>query len=97
MARKGRWKYVLVHGHDTQLFDLEADPGEWTSLAGRPEVRDVEDELRALILAQFDPEAIAADGAASVARREVIRRAMARNETSWDYSPVFDATKQYVR
>jgi choline-sulfatase len=97
MARKGRWKYVLVHGHDTQLFDLEADPAEWTNLAGRPEVRDVERELSALILAQFDPEAIAADGAASVERREVIRRAMARNDTSWDYSPVFDATKQYVR
>jgi hypothetical protein len=27
----------------------------------------------------------------------VIRDAMARNGTSWDYSPSFDATKQYVR
>jgi len=91
MVRHGPRKLIYVHGHGEQLFDLEADPNEWESLdedAG---------ELRALILAEFDPEAIAADGAASVRRRELIREAMARNGTRWDYSPPFDATKQYVR
>jgi choline-sulfatase len=97
MARRGRWKLILVHGHGSQLFDLEADPGEWESLAGRDEVREVEEELRAVVLAQFDPDRIAADGAASVRRRELIRQAMALNGTRWDYSPVFDATTQYVR
>ena len=97
MARKGRHKYVLVHGHGEQLFDLEADPGEWASLAGQDETREVEQELRALVLARCDPDAIAADGERSVRRREVSRPAMARNGTSGDYSPVFDATKQYVR
>ena len=28
MVRKGKFKYIYVHGHDAQLFDLEADPGE---------------------------------------------------------------------
>jgi choline-sulfatase len=97
MARRGRHKYVLIHGHGSQLFDLEADPGEWENLAGRAELRDVEDALRAAVLAEFDPDQIAAAGAASVRRREVIRQAMARNGTRWDYSPVFDATTQYVR
>ena len=55
------------------------------------------DELRTLILEQFDPDAIARGGAESVARRELIARAMAMTTTRWDYSPVFDATKQYVR
>jgi choline-sulfatase len=62
-----------------------------------PELPDVADELRASILARFDPERIAADGEASVLRRELIRRAMERNGTRWDYQPFVDATKQYVR
>ncbi len=57
----------------------------------------MESELRAAILAQFDPEAIAADGAASVRRRELVRLALERNGTSWDYEPVFDVSRQYVR
>jgi choline-sulfatase len=97
MARKGRHKLIHVHGHDARLYDLVADPGEWHDLAGSPELREVEDGLRAAILARFDPERIAADGAASVARRELIARAMQRNGTQWDYQPEFDARRRYVR
>lgn len=52
---------------------------------------------RAPVLGEFDPEGIAADGAASVHRRELIREAMTRNGTRWDYSPEWDATTMYVR
>lgn len=97
MVRKGRYKYIYIHGYDRQLFDLEADPGEWHNLAGQPEMQDTEEALHTLILTQFDPDKIAADGAESIARREVIKAAMLRNDTHWDYSPYFDATKQYVR
>ena len=41
--------------------------------------------------------AIAAAGAASVARRDLVRRAMEHNGTSWDYQPFVDARQQYVR
>ena len=97
MVRAGRHKYIYVHGHGSQLFDLEEDPGEWHNRSGEATLRDVEEQLHALVVEQFDPEWIAADGRASVRRRELIRQAMARNGTRWDYSPVFDATKQYVR
>jgi choline-sulfatase len=97
MARRGRYKYVYVHGHDRQLFDLDADPGEWTNLAGRDDLREVERGLEALILERFDPDRIAADGAASVRRRELIRRAIERNGTRWDYEPIADVTTRYVR
>ena len=93
MVRRGSWKYVYIHGHGEQLFDLAADPGEWTNLARTHDTA----EYRALILERFDPDAIAAHGAESVRRRELIARAMALTTTRWDYSPVFDATKQYVR
>jgi choline-sulfatase len=95
MARRGRWKYVLVHGHDEQLFDLVADPGEADNAVERE--RAVADELRAVVLDQFDPEAIAGAGAESVRRRELVARATALTPTRWDYAPVFDATTQYVR
>jgi choline-sulfatase len=97
MARKGRHKLIVVHDHDARLFDLEADPGEWDDLSGRPEVAAVERELRAAIAARFDAEALAAAGAESVPRRELIARAMQRNGTRWDHQPFFDATKLYVR
>jgi choline-sulfatase len=95
MARRGPWKYVLVHGHGEQLFDLESDPGEWRNLAASR--LDVAAELRGLVLEQFDPDAIALDGAESVRRRELVARATALTPTRWDYDPVSDATTQYVR
>jgi choline-sulfatase len=97
MVRRGPYKYIYIHGYDGQLFDLAADPDEWHNLAGRPEHAALEAELRGLILGQFDPVAIEAAGRASVQRRDLIRQAMARNGTSWDYFPYFDASKQYVR
>jgi len=88
-----------AYGHPvvrTPALDrLAGDGMRFDAAAGRgiPE----EDALRAQILAKFDPGAIAADGADSVRRRELIRRAMALNGTRWDHTPVFDATTQYVR
>jgi choline-sulfatase len=93
MVRHGRWKYVYIHGHGEQLFDVESDPGEWTSLALDRDTSDLKD----MIFDRFDPDAIARHGADSVARRDLIARAMALTTTRWDYAPVFDATKQYVR
>ncbi|MDQ3928357.1 MAG: DUF4976 domain-containing protein, partial [Chloroflexota bacterium] len=97
MVRRGRYKYIYIHRHGSQLFDLEADPGEWHNLAGQPDMQALETELLSLILARFDPDRIEAEGADSVARREVIKAAMERNGTHWDYFPYFDATTQYVR
>ncbi|HWH05009.1 MAG TPA: choline-sulfatase, partial [Gaiellaceae bacterium] len=97
MARRGRHKLIHVHGHGDQLFDLEADPHERDDLAGRPEAADAERELLAAILERFDPEAIEAEGALSVRRRELVRRALEANGTTWDHAPVFDASSQYVR
>jgi choline-sulfatase len=93
MVRQDKWKYVYVHGHGEQLFDLATDPGEWTNLAAEHDTS----ALRASILERFDPDAIARAGEASVRRRDLIARAMAITGTRWDYSPVFDATRQYVR
>lgn len=96
MLRQGRYKYIYIHGHDCQLFDLEADPGEWSNLAGDPEHAKTEAAMRACILERFDPDAIAADVAHSVRRRLLIDRAMKKNGTTWNYRPSFDPSRRIV-
>jgi choline-sulfatase len=97
MARKGKYKYVYIHGHEPQLFHLEADPGEWANLAGRPAYQEMEEYLRAEILHRFDPEEIERDVRESLRKRQLIRRANQVSHVSWDYDPPFDASKLYWR
>jgi choline-sulfatase len=93
MVRKGRFKYVYVHRRDEQLFDLATDPGEWKDLAGDPDYSTVVRELKALILGQFDPDAIEAEVEAGLRRRQLVREAMNVTGTRWDVSPQFDARR----
>jgi len=97
MVRRGRYKYIYVYGHDSQLFDLEADPGEWHSLAEDPAHAEVVAQLHALLLERFDPEALEREGAATITRRVIVAEAMQRNDTHWDYTPIFDGTTRYIR
>jgi choline-sulfatase len=100
MIRYGNFKYIYVHGHDEQLFDLETDPGEWNNLTDDPDYDDLKEGLRKRILQQFDPDAISAEVEASLLRRQLVREAMKLNDTSWDNSPQFDgrrdALSQYL-
>ena len=50
MVRKGKYKYIYIHGHDEQLFDLENDPDEWNNLAGRNDHASFREELKRCIL-----------------------------------------------
>ena len=97
MVRRGRFKLNLMAGVDAQLFDLQADPGEWENLIGNPEYGDVEGELREAISERFDFEPIEADVRRSIAARKLIREAMRRNGTLWDYAPVFDPNRDAMR
>ncbi|MDT8304852.1 MAG: choline-sulfatase [Anaerolineae bacterium] len=97
MVRRGPYKYVYIHGHDCQLFDLDTDPGEWHNLADEPAYQRLASELEELILARFDPAQLAAAGRESVRRRLVIKEALQRNEVHWDYLPEFDPRRRYVR
>ncbi len=50
MVRTDRWKYCYYPAGYAELYDLKADPGERTNLAGRPEVHPIEDEMRTRLL-----------------------------------------------
>jgi choline-sulfatase len=93
MLRRGWMKYIYIHGHDEQLFNLDEDPGEWHNLAREPRYREQAEEMRASILARFDPERIDAAVNASIARRTLIRQAMRATGTRWDAEPRFDALR----
>lgn len=97
MARKGRFKYVYIRNEAGQLFDLEADPGEWDNLCGDPAYAATEAELRAQILETFDPDAVERELHESLQRRALLREANVANDLHWDYFPYFDATRQYCR
>lgn len=98
MVRKGRHKYIHIHGHEPQLFDLVRDPLEVQNLAGRAEFSATEAELRNEIMNRFDPEAIAMQVVTSQSERMLMQRAMEEGApAAWDYQPFFDATKGYTR
>jgi choline-sulfatase len=98
MVKQGNYKYIHVTGHKPQLYNLSDDPKEWNNLAGQPEYADIEANLHALLMANFDPDNIEARVQDSLARRRVIRDAMKRTGgPKWDFQPFFDATQQYWR
>lgn len=60
MLRSGRWKLVHYNGYRPQLFDLAEDPQELRDLAEDPRHRAVRERLAQRLLADWDPDAIAA-------------------------------------
>jgi len=95
MVRRGKFKYVYIHGHDTQLFDLERDPNEVQNLVGWPEFGGLETSLRAEIRKHFAPEKIEKDVYESQAERILMQKAMDEGQpTVWDYQPLTDASKR---
>lgn len=74
MIRLGRYKLNRYDDGEIELFDLAADPREGDNLAGRPALANVERELLARLLAQWDPETVAAQVRASQNGRVLIAR-----------------------
>jgi arylsulfatase A-like enzyme len=50
MVRTERWKYCYYPDGYAELYDLPADPLETHNLAGKPETREVEYDLRTRLL-----------------------------------------------
>jgi choline-sulfatase len=100
MARQGPYKYVHIHGDKDQLFDLEADPGEWRNLVDEAAHAGIAAALRGQILQRFDPDEMARENLESLYRRQYLRDVMRTNGTHWDYAPRFDpregALDQYL-
>lgn len=91
MIRHGRWKYVHHVGFRPELFDLEADPGETTDLAARPEMAGTLAECEAKLRAICDPDAVNArafaDQRALIAAHGGREAVIARGDYSYTPAP----------
>lgn len=95
---KDQFKYVYVHERPEQLFDLRQDPNEWRNLAGEAAYAPTTARLRRQLLSSWDPAETERRVLASQTLRAFLKDALFQGTfTPWDYQPVFDATRQYVR
>jgi len=99
MIREGSFKLIYTHGHPNQLYDLEADPSELRDLAGRPDVREVEESLVEHLLHGWDPEQAHRAVLASQRRRLLVKEAHAKSRPAhdWSYQAVTDDHRRFVR
>jgi choline-sulfatase len=95
MLRRGRYKYIYTHGYPDILFDLSSDPQELRNLAS--ELPKVVAELKAEVMAWWDPAQIEAEVLASQARRKFINGLPDAMQPVWDYQAKADDTKRFVR
>lgn len=98
MAVRDGLKYVYVHEQAPQLFHLTIDPHEQIDRVNDPAYADRLSDLKRIVHDGWDPEEMRERVIRSQRCRMQINQAMAvgRPET-WDLTPSFDATEQYVR
>jgi len=56
MIHTRRYKYIFNHGSTHELYDHEADPGEFVNRINDPGLKKVRDQLRDRLFAWYDPE-----------------------------------------
>jgi choline-sulfatase len=98
MVRRGRWKLVVSEGDPDQLYDLEGDPLELANRAGDPAAAAIEAELKAEAARRWDAAALKRRVIESQRRRLFIQPVLITGRHApWDYQPVRDAARAYVR
>jgi choline-sulfatase len=98
MIRRGRYKFVHSPVDPDQLYDLSQDPDEIRNLAQVPEQAPRIQEFRAEVARRWDLPALHAAVIASQQRRHWVYDALRTGRyTSWDFQPIRDAGRQYVR
>lgn len=75
MLRRGKFKLNYSFGDDVELYNLEADPGEFRNLANEPEYAATVHEMTERILSHWDPVTLKDEVIRSQRERILIERA----------------------
>jgi choline-sulfatase len=98
MMRHSRFKYIHSPADPDQLYDLGSDPDERANLAAVPEHAAVVAGLRAEVLRRWKLPELHAAVLASQRRRHLVYAALRQGRyRAWDFQPIRDATRSYVR
>ena len=98
MIKRGRYKFVHSPVDPDQLYDLAEDPDELVNLAPATAHQARVHEFRAEVGRRWDLPALHAAVLDSQRRRHLVYRALrAGRQTPWDFQPMRDATRLYVR
>jgi choline-sulfatase len=98
MIRRERYKFVHSPADPDQLYDLIEDPEELRNLAPSPRFAARVREFRAEVGRRWDLKALHTEVIASQRRRHFVYGALrAGRQTPWDFQPLRDASRQYVR
>ncbi len=98
MIKRGRFKFVHSPADPDQLYDLAGDPDELENLAQAPAHGQRVRELRAEVERRWNLPALHAAVLESQRRRHLVDRALRKGRhTPWDFQPIREASKLYVR
>jgi choline-sulfatase len=98
MIKRGRYKFVHSPVDPDQLYDLREDPDELRNLRADPQHAARVQEFLAEVKRRWDMPALHADVIASQQRRHLVYDALRRGRyTPWDFQPIRDASRLYVR
>jgi len=98
MIRRRSYKFIHASGDPDQLYDLTRDPGERENLAPRAEEAQRVEELRREVARRWNLAALDAEVRASQRRRRLVGAALSKGAAwGWDFQPMRDASKSYVR
>ena len=98
MIRRGPWKYLHSPADPDQLYDLASDPEELINLAAETAQAARVAAFRDEVARRWDLARLDAAVRTSQRRRRLVDSALTKGApTSWDYQPVRDAAKLYMR
>jgi choline-sulfatase len=98
MIKRGRYKFVHCPVDPDQLYDLKEDPDELRNLAADPSQSARLQALRTEVAQRWDLPTLHAAVIASQRRRHLVYDALRLGRyTPWDFQPVRDASRLYVR
>jgi choline-sulfatase len=98
MIRRGRYKFVHCAADPDQLYDVSVDPDERVNLAAGASCATVVAEFRAEVARRWTLSELHQNVLASQRRRHLVYAALRSGRyTPWDFQPVRDASRLYIR